>query len=178
MANAMVGSRLRSRGNLILAAGALLGSACAPAARRPAGSAMDMHSTIAIPAGTFQFALPRPICDSDARVGDTVTTQVTRPSLPEIDHGVISIGRDTTVPANLKALLKVSQVGSATGRGWFPVDFTVDAFILNGRRGHVATSRLRADPEAVNATLPGGRMVQCYRARLTGETTSELVLSE
>lgn len=174
-----MGSRLRSRAILILAAGALSGSACAPAAQRPAASATKIHSTMAVPAGTFQFALPRAICDSDARVGDTVTTQVIRPSLPEIDHGIISIGRDTTVPANLKALLRVSQVGSATGRGgWFPVDFTVDAFILNGRRGHVAISRLRADPEAVNATVPGGRMVQCYRARLTGETTSELVLSE
>jgi hypothetical protein len=91
---------------------------------------------------------------------------------------MISIGRDTTVPAELKAVLRVSQVGPATGDAWFPVVFAVDAFVLDGRRGQVVISRLRIDPEAVHAKESAGKMVHCYRARLTGETTSALVLSE
>jgi hypothetical protein len=175
--SATLGSSLRSPAILILAAGTLIGCASAPAAQRPLKPDTDQAATITIPAGTFQFSLPRAICDSDARVGDTVTTRVTRPT-NEIDRGMISIGRDTTVPAELKAVLRVSQVGPATGDAWFPVVFAVDAFVLDGRRGQVVISRLRIDPEAVHAKESAGKMVHCYRARLTGETTSALVLSE
>jgi hypothetical protein len=163
---------------LVLTTGALAICDCAAPPQRRATAARDTRTTLTVAPGTLEFALPRPVCDSGVRVGDTVTTSVTRP-VPQLDHNLYSIGRDTTVPANLRAFLRVSRVGSATGRRWFAVDFAVDSFALDGRQGQATVSPLLVDPEAVSTSEPaGGAMIQCYRARLTGQITSALVLRE
>jgi hypothetical protein len=171
--------RLPSRNALVLVGGIFAGSACGGSAKRLAAVAAQSQAALTVPPGTFEFALPRAICDSGSRVGDTVTTRVTRPSLPEVNRGLVSIGgRDSTVPDGLKAFLRVSRVGASNTR-LFPVEFAVDSFALDRLRGEVVVSWVGPDPEAVNTRRSAaGTMIQCYGGAVTGQISSALVLRE
>lgn len=148
---------------------------CAPHALSQNGTTVAMAS-VTISPGTFDYALPRAICYPGARVGDTVTTLLTRP-ISVLDRGLYYVVRDTTVPADLKAFLRVSRVGAATKRNVFRVDFDVDSFAFGAGRGHVAVTGLLPDPERVHSTLLADRsFVDCYGAQLRGVTKSALVL--
>ncbi len=75
--------------------------------------AVESESVIVSP-GALEFTLPRVVCFPPSQIGDTVTVLVNR-FIPHVVHGDFMVERDSTVPIDLRAFLRLVRPSTTPG---------------------------------------------------------------
>ena len=140
---------------------------------RAAGSARldeseNRSSVTLVSPGRIYLHLPRRLCLTTSRVGDTVTTAVTRENWI-VESNTMGLRPDSSLPNGVRAFLRINRVGRSDTQS-LGIGFVVDSFGLAGRYGRATMSAIEVDPEKVDA----GGSDRCYSADLVSEIRDTL----